>query len=167
MVYSIVKLNYHDDIAIDTFIRKGQLILVPGYKISSNRKDMDINIIHSYISRSYWAESIPLHTMAKAIENSLCFGAFTEQGTQVGFARLVTDSATFAYLADVFVLEQHREKGISKWLMKTIIQHPDIQGLRRIALATSDAHKLYEQFGFQPLASPNLFMELHQPNIYK
>lgn len=128
---------------------------------------MDIGVIHDYISRSYWAENIPLRTMTKAIDNSLCFGAFTEQGAQVGFARLVTDYATFAYLADVFVLEQHRGKGISKWLMKTIIQHPDVQGLRRIALATSDAHKLYEQFGFEPLASPNLFMELHQPDIYR
>ncbi|WOH36356.1 GNAT family N-acetyltransferase [Thalassotalea fonticola] len=141
--------------------------MISGYKISSNTKDMDIGVIHDYISRSYWAENIPLNTMAKAIDNSLCFGAFTEQGAQVGFARLVTDSATFAYLADVFVLEQHRGKGISKWLMQTIIQHPDLQGLRRIALATSDAHKLYEQFGFEPLASPNLFMELHQPNVYK
>ena len=141
--------------------------MITGYKISSETSDMDISVIHQYISRSYWASNIPLSTMKKAVENSLCFGVFTDSGEQIAFARLITDSATFAYLADVFVLEDHRGKGISKWLMECIVKHPDLQGLRRMALATSDAHGLYKQFGFTPLKSPDTFMELHQPNVYK
>jgi len=141
--------------------------MIAGYKISSETSDMDISAIHQYISRSYWASNIPISTMKKAIENSLCFGVFTDAGEQIAFARLITDSATFAYLADVYVLEDHRGKGISKWLMDCIVKHPDLQGLRRMALATSDAHGLYEQFGFTPLKSPDTFMELHQANVYK
>ena len=105
--------------------------------------------------------------METAINNSLCFGVFTDSGNQVAFARMVTDTATFAYLADVFVLEEHRGKGISKWIMKSIIEHPKLQGIRRMALATNDAHGLYEQFGFKALNSPKSFMELHQPEVYK
>lgn len=141
--------------------------MISGYKISSEVCDMDISVIHGYISRSYWAKNIPLHTMEKAINNSLCFGVFTNLGNQVAFARMVTDSATFAYLADVFVLEQHRGKGISKWMMQNIIEHPDLQGIRRMTLATSDAHGLYKEFGFKALNSPESFMELHQPDVYK
>jgi len=137
-------------------------VLISGYKISSETSDMDISVIHGYIARSYWAENIPLNTMEMAINNSLCFGVFTDSGNQVAFARMITDTATFAYLADVFVLEEHRGKGISKWIMKNIIEHPKLQGIRRMALATSDAHGLYEQFGFKALSSPKSFMELHQ-----
>ena len=142
-------------------------MLISGYKISSETNDMDVSVIHGYISRSYWAKNIPLNTMETAINNSLCFGVFTESGNQVAFARMVTDTATFAYLADVFVLEEHRGKGISKWIMKNIIEHPKLQGIRRMTLATSDAHTLYEQFGFKALNSPESFMELHQPEVYK
>jgi len=141
--------------------------LVSGYKASSDFKDMDLMVIHSFISNSYWAKGIPLKTMEKAINNSLCFGIFTESGDQVAFARMVTDSATFAYLADFFVAKEHRGKGLSKWLMSIIIEYPDLQGIRRMALATSDAHSLYEQFGFKSLSSPESFMELHQPDVYK
>ena len=141
--------------------------MISGYKISSETNDMDVSVIHGYISRSYWAENIPLRTMETAINNSLCFGVFTDSGNQVAFARMITDSATFAYLADVFVLEEHRGKGISKWIMKNIIDHPNLQGIRRMALATSDAHGLYEEFGFKALNSPESFMELHQPDVYK
>jgi len=140
--------------------------LVSGYKTSSDIIDMDLAVIHGFISNSYWAKDIPLNTMEKAIKNSLCFGVFTESGTQVAFARMVTDSATFAYLADVFVIKEHRGKGLSKLLMEIIIAHPNLQGIRRMALATSDAHGLYEQFGFKPLSSPELFMELHLPDVY-
>ena len=140
--------------------------MVSGYSISSNPKEMDLSVIHGYLSSSYWAKGIPLQVMEKAINNSLCFGVFTNAGEQVGFARMITDYATSAYLADVFVLEKHRGKGISKWLVKTIIEYPDLQGLRRMLLATSDAHGLYQQFGFTPLNSPELFMELHQPDVY-
>ncbi|WP_244959637.1 GNAT family N-acetyltransferase [Marinomonas primoryensis] len=142
-------------------------MVISGYKISSETNDMDVSVIHGYISRSYWAENIPLRTMETAINNSLCFGVFTDSGNQVAFARMITDSATFAYLADVFVLKEHRGKGISKWIMKNIIDHPNLQGIRRMALATSDAHGLYEEFGFKALNSPESFMELHQPDVYK
>jgi N-acetylglutamate synthase-like GNAT family acetyltransferase len=142
-------------------------VLISGYKISSETSDMDVSVIHDFISKSYWAENILLVTMETAIQNSLCFGVFTDSGNQVAFARMVTDSATFAYLADVFVLEEHRGKGISKWIMENIIRHPNLQGIRRMVLATSDAHGLYEGFGFKALNSPESFMELHQPDVYK
>ena len=142
-------------------------IMVAGYKTSSDLKDMDLTTIHGFISNSYWANNIPLNTLAKAINNSLCFGVFAECGKQVAFARMITDSATFAYLADVFVLKEHRGKGLSKLLMQEIIKHPDLQGIRRMMLATNDAHKLYEQFGFNALSSPESFMEIHQANVYK
>lgn len=128
---------------------------------------MNLSVIHQYISRSYWAKDIPLSTMKKAIENSLCFGVFNGSDEQVGFARMITDKATFAYLADVFILENHRGKGLSKWLMEHIVEHHDLQGLRRMILATRDAHGLYNQYGFTPLNSPNTFMELHQPDVYQ
>lgn len=141
--------------------------MVTGYKISSQTNDMNIDIIHNYISRSYWAKGIPLTTMQTAIDNSLCFGVFTQANDeQVAFARMITDTATFAYLSDVFVLEEHRGKGISKWLMQEILSHPKLQGIRRMALATSDAHGLYQQFGFKALGDPSIFMEVHQANIY-
>lgn len=140
--------------------------MVSGYKISSNNEDMDLLVIHNCISRSYWAKGIPIETMERAINNSLCFGVFTFAGEQVGFARVVTDYATFGNLVDVFVLEQHRGKGLSKWLMQSITENQTLQGLRRITLATRDAHELYNKYGFTALKSPNVFMELHRPNIY-
>ena len=141
--------------------------MIQGYKISAQAQDMDLAVIHGYISRSYWAKGIPLELMQKAIDNSLCFGVFSDAQEQVGFARMVTDKATFAYLADVFVLEAHQGKGLSKWLMQEILAHPELSGLRRMALATSDAHGLYQQFGFKALASPESFMELHQADVYQ
>ena len=144
-----------------------EFVLVSGYRTSSDLKDMDFSAIHEFISDTYWAKNIPLATMEKAIKNSLCFGVFAESGKQVGFARMVTDSATFAYLADVFVSNEHRGKGLSKLLMQVIMEHPDLQGIRRMMLATSDAHGLYEQFGFKALGSPSSFMEIHQPDVYK
>lgn len=144
-----------------------EFTLVSGYKTSSDLKDMDLTVIHDFISSSYWAKGIPIKTMEKAINNYLCFGVFAQSGKQVAFARMVTDSATFAYLADVFVSKEHRGKGLSKLLMQVIVAHPDLQGIRRMALATSDAHGLYQQFGFKALSSPESFMELHQPDVYK
>ncbi|OIQ00751.1 MAG: GNAT family N-acetyltransferase [Zetaproteobacteria bacterium CG2_30_46_52] len=138
-----------------------------GYSISTNLADMDIAVIHGCISNSYWAKGIPISVLEKAISNSLCFGVFTDSGQQVGFARLITDSATFAYLADVFILEAHRGKGLSKWLMENVIAHPDLQGLRRITLSTKDAHGLYEKYGFKPLANPQTFMEAWKPDVYQ
>ena len=139
--------------------------MFPNYKISTHTDDMDVDEIYAYLSVSYWAKGVPKETVKRSIENSLCFGVFHKR-EQIGFARVITDSATFAYLADVYILEEHRGKGLSKWLMQKIIEHPQLQGLRRVLLATSDAHRLYEKFGFKALANPETFMELWVPNIY-
>lgn len=140
------------------------------YSITTDKDKMDVDAIHQYLSRSYWAENVPKTVVVTAVENSLCFAALVcdEQGneSQVGFARVVTDMATFAYLADVYVLEEHRGNGLSKMMMKKIIEHPKLQGLRRIMLATRDAHGLYEQFGFTPLTEQKMFMQLWTPDVY-
>ena len=140
--------------------------MIHEYEFSSDKKNMNVDAIHSYLSRSYWAENVPHDIVTKAIENSLCFGVFYNK-SQIGFARLITDTATFAYLADVYILEEHRGKGLSKKLLETIIAHPQLQGLRRMVLATSDAHTLYEKFGFKQLSKPETFMELWNPEVYK
>lgn len=141
--------------------------MVSGYRVSSSREEMDFDVIHGYISNTYWAEGIPKETFKKALDNSLCFGVFSSEGKQVGFARMITDQATFAYLADVFIDEAHRGKGLSKWLMQEVHDHPSLQGLRRILLATRDAHSLYQQFGYTSLSSPATFMQKWQPDIYQ
>ena len=138
-----------------------------GYVISTNKERLDVSAVHGYLARSYWSPGIPNAIVEKAIAGSLCFGLFTEQGNQVGFARAITDGATFAYLADVYVLEEHRGKGLGKWMVETILAHPSLQGLRRILLATRDAHELYAPFGFKPLATPESFMSIHRPNVYQ
>lgn len=137
------------------------------YNVSTNFTDMNLDVIHGFISTSYWAKGIPMATLQRSLENSLCFGVFTQAGEQVGFARMITDKATFAYLADVFVVEAHQGKGLSKLLMAAILDHPDLQGLRRMVLATGDAHGLYQQFGFTALAAPEVYMELHTPYLYE
>jgi GNAT superfamily N-acetyltransferase len=138
-----------------------------GYRISSDADAMDLDAIHAYLSGSYWAQGIPRAVVAKAISGSPCFGVFNEQDeAQVGFARVVTDRATFAYLCDVYVLEEHRGRGLAAWLIEAIVSHPDLQGRRRFVLATRDAHGLYEKFGFVPLARPEIFMEINRPGIY-
>lgn len=137
------------------------------YRITTNQNDMNFDVIHQYIGQSYWAKAIPAATMKKAMRHSLCFAVLSEAGQQVAFARIISDYATFAYLADVFVVDSHQGKGISKWMMETIVAHPELQGLRRTLLATADAHGLYQQFGFTPLAKPENFMEDWQPNVYQ
>ena len=136
------------------------------YSITTDKNKMDIDFIHSYLTRSYWAGGITKEIVSRSIAGSLCFGVFTND-KQVGFARMVTDEATFAYLADVFIDEYHRGKGLSKWLMKVIMSHPGLQGLRRILLATRDAHGLYTQFGFTPLTNPDRWMQSHNTDVYK
>lgn len=136
------------------------------FRVITNIDDMDMAVIHGFLSQSYWAKGIPQATLRKALENSLCFGLFDGK-QQVGFARMVTDKATFAYLADVFVLESHRGHGGAKTLMTAIMDHADLQGLRRMLLATRDAHSLYRQFGFTDLARPEIMMELHRPDVYQ
>ena len=135
------------------------------YIICTDKSVMDVNAIHAYLTRSYWAKDIPHHIVSASIKNSLCFGVFYNK-QQVGFARLVTDYATFAYLCDVYILEEHRGKGLSKKLMKKIISYPRLQNQRRIILATNDAHTLYEKFGFKQLSNSEMFMEIRKTNVY-
>ncbi|HEX6802114.1 MAG TPA: GNAT family N-acetyltransferase [Terriglobales bacterium] len=137
-----------------------------GFTVTTDPNRLDEALIHGFLSQSYWAEGIPREVVARSIRNSLCFGVL-QGAQQVGFARVITDYATFAYMADVFILEQYRGRGLAKFLMECITKHPELQGLRRWALATRDAHSLYAQFGFTPLAKPQNFMELHNPDIYK
>lgn len=139
---------------------------MPQLHISTDKSALDVAMIHRFLSeRSTWAIGIPRATLERAIEHSLCFGAYID-GRQVGFARVTTDCATFAYLADVFVLEAERGKGYSKALMAAVLAHSDLQGLRRFMLATSDAHALYAQYGFTPPARPATLMERYFPQIY-
>jgi GNAT superfamily N-acetyltransferase len=135
------------------------------YEITSDKARLDIGAIHCFLAQSYWSPGVPRAVVERAIANSLCFGVLHE-GQQVGFARVVTDKATFAYLADVYILPDHRGKGLARRLMERVIQHPDLQGLRRILLATRDAHALYAKFGFKPLAVPERIMEIHDPDVY-
>jgi GNAT superfamily N-acetyltransferase len=136
------------------------------YRISTDPAEFDLDAIHAYLVRAYWCEGIPRSTVKRAVANSLGF-AVLQGKAQVGFARVVTDSATYAYLCDVYVLEDHQGKGLGKWLMECVTAHPALQGLRRFALATRDAHGLYRQFGFRELSKPDSAMEILRPNIYR
>lgn len=136
------------------------------YRITTDPQHFDLDAIHAYLTRSYWAEGISKNLVARSIEGSLGFGLF-DRDRQVGFARIISDRATFAYLCDVYVLEEHRGKGLSKWLMEVVVSHPDLQGLRRFFLATRDAHGLYARYGFTPPAKPATFMEITRPGLYK
>jgi GNAT superfamily N-acetyltransferase len=135
------------------------------YEISFDASRIDVEAAHAFLSSTYWAPGIPLSVLRKAIDNSLCVAAFID-GKQVAFARAVTDRATFAYIADVYVLDAHRGKGISRAMVSALLAHPELQGLRRLMLATRDAHGLYEKFGFGPLANPARMMEVHRPDVY-
>jgi len=135
--------------------------------ISTDKARLDRTLIHNFLSeQSYWAKGIPLETVNRAIDHSLCFGAYLA-GRQIGFARIVTDCATYAWLADVFVIEAQRGRGFSKQLMAAVVSHPQLQGLRRFMLGTADAHGLYQQFGFAPIKQVERFMEIYEPNPYK
>ena len=144
-----------------------------GFTISTEKEKLDIDLIHSFLNRTYWAEGISKEIIRRSIEGSLCFGVFENDkqavpaGRQVGFARMITDKATFAYLADVFIIEEYRGRGLSKWLMEIIMSQPDLQGLRRMILATKDAHGLYKQFGFSPLINVDRWMQILDPDVYK
>jgi GNAT superfamily N-acetyltransferase len=135
-------------------------------EISSDRARLDLPLVHGWLTRSYWSPGIPPSTLQRAIEHSICFGVYCE-GRQVGFARVITDRATFGYLADVFILEPWQGHGLSRRLMKAVMAHPDLQGLRRFMLATRDAHGLYRKFGFDAPASPASLMEILDPDVYR
>ncbi|WP_421331852.1 GNAT family N-acetyltransferase [Aeromonas veronii] len=139
----------------------------PPLELSDDKGRLDVPLIHRFLSEeTYWCRGIPHSTVVRAINHSLCVGGYVD-GQQVAFARVITDKATFGYLADVFVLPEYRGQGYSKALVATIVDHPELQGLRRLALATSDAHGLYAGFGFVPPASPDSLMEIYNPAIYQ
>ena len=136
------------------------------YTITTDKQKIDIAYVHDFLTQSYWAKNIPLSVVQQSIKGSLCFAIWHQQ-KQVGFARVITDEATFAYLADVFIDEHYRGRGLSKWLVQVILEYPSLQGLRRFLLATRDAHGLYSQYGFELLTHPERWMQIHKPDVYK
>ncbi len=136
------------------------------YIISTDPLKIDVAAVHAFLSTSYWAEEIPFETVKRSIEHSLCFGVY-DQTSLVGFARVISDYATFGYLADVFIIEKERGKGLSKWLMECILSHKELQNLRNFCLMTNDAHSLYARFGFENLQKPQNFMAKKKENFYK
>lgn len=160
-------------------LRRGEFL------ISTDPARLDLDLIHHFLTNSYWAKGVPKETVSRSIQHSLCFGIYdctgasshasrtrdvahpTNEQVQVGFARVVSDFATIAYLGDVFVLESHRARGLGKWMVECITRHPALQGLRRWILLTRDAHELYAKFGFTPLRAPERYMELHRPDVYE
>jgi GNAT superfamily N-acetyltransferase len=135
------------------------------YVVSTDRSRIDVAAVHAFLSQSYWSPGIPEDVVRRGIAGAICFGIYHGR-EQVGFARVITDQATYAYLSDVYVLEAHRGRGLSKWLMEVIMSHPSLQRLRRFALSTRDAHGLYRQFGFELVANPERQMEIMRRNIY-
>ena len=136
------------------------------FTVSTDKTKLNLSVIHNYLKTSYWAQDIPESVIKTSIENSLVFGLYDGE-TQIGFAKIITDKATFAYLADVFVINKYQGKGLGKWLVECVMSHDDLQGLRRILLATRDAHTLYEKYGFKPLLQPERFMQVWKPDVYK
>ena len=137
-----------------------------GFAISTDPARLDLDGIYAYLSNSYWARGIPRDVFERSVRHALCFGIY-EDAHQVGFARVVTDFATVAYVGDVFVLEAWRGRGLSRWLMEVMMSHPELQGFRRWILLTRDAHGLYTKFGFTPLGAPDRWMEKWAPDVYK
>ena len=135
------------------------------YEVTTDSTRFDLEAVHAFLSQTYWSPGLPRAVLDKAVANSLCFGLLLG-AQQVGFARVVTDRATFAYFADVYVLEAHRRQGLARRLLEAVFAHPDLQGLRRMMLATRDAHGLYAGYGFKPLAAPDRLMEVHRPALY-
>lgn len=137
------------------------------YLISDDPARIDVDAVHAFLSRTYWAEGIPREIVARSLANSLCLGIYDADGKQVGLVRVISDYTTFAYVCDVYVLEAHRGHGLSKAAMRAYTSHPRLQSLRRQHLVTQDAHGLYEQFGFTPLGFPERHMEKRDPDVYK
>ncbi|MGJ8669850.1 MAG: GNAT family N-acetyltransferase [Oceanococcus sp.] len=135
------------------------------FTVSCDPDKQNLEVIHRFLNQSYWAKGISKQTVKKSLDGALCFALLHER-KQVGFARVISDFATIAYLGDIFVLPDHRGQGLSKWLMECVSSHPDLQGLRRWILATANAHGLYEKYGFSTLKKPEIFMERHNPDVY-
>jgi N-acetylglutamate synthase-like GNAT family acetyltransferase len=140
-------------------VRKGNFI------ISTNKKLLNLKLIHGFLKNSYWAKNIPFEVVEKAVKNSLCFGLY-ERKEQIGFARVLTDFARFANIHDVFILDKFRGRGLGYWLIETILKHPELQNMKKWYLATRDAHEFYKKFGFKPIAHPEKSMEILNMNIY-
>lgn len=140
---------------------------VGSYTVSDDSTRLDLRAIHAYLSRAYWSPDIPLETVRRAVRSSLCAGAYDSAGAQVGLVRVISDYATYCYICDVYVLESHRGQGLSKAMLAMIMEHPRLQGLRRWSLVTADAHGLYRQFGFSPVAQPERHMERLDRDIYR
>lgn len=137
------------------------------YVITTDKAKLNIEFIHHFLStEAYWSKNIPLATVQRAIAHSLNFGVF-HHDSQVGYARIISDFATVCYLGDVFIIPEHRGKGLSKWMMEQVMAHPDLRGLRRWILLTRDAHELYRQFGWESIAHPDRWMEIHDPSVYQ
>lgn len=137
------------------------------YLISDDPTRLDATAIHAYLSSSYWSENIPLDVVQRALQGSLCIGAYAPEVGQVGLVRIISDCATFAYLCDVYVLEEHRRHGLAKAMLALTLRHPRLQGLRSWSLRTRDAHPLYAQFGFKPINNPDSYMILRFPDVYR
>jgi N-acetylglutamate synthase-like GNAT family acetyltransferase len=140
--------------------------LPEGFRISLDPAELQMEVIHGYLSRSYWSPGIPVHAVERAVRNSLVVGVYGPSGGQVGFARMVTDHASFGYLADVFVLEEHQGKGLGKLLVQALMDLPEVKDLRTILLLTRDAHDLYETYGFQRVQDPSPYMAIRRPGHY-
>lgn len=136
------------------------------YTVSTDPSRLDLAEVHAFLTTCYWSPGISREMVERAVAGSLCFGLYHGEA-QVGFARVITDGATFAYLCDVYVLEAHRGRGLGEWLMQVVLEHPDLQGLRRFVLVTRDAHGLYQRLGFAALARPGSYMEIHRPDAYR
>lgn len=137
------------------------------YLISDDPARLQVDAVHAYLSGCYWAQEIPREVVERALRHSLCLAAYDAAGAQVGLARFVTDCATFCYVCDVYVLEAHRRQGLARAMMQVALRHPRLQGLRRWNLVTRDAHPLYAEFGFKPVAHPESYMELRFPDVYR
>ena len=161
----ICKINITNPLVIESM--KSMTIYKHEFCISTDKTKFDVDSIYEFLSQeAYWCHSIPREKVETSIQNSLCFGVF-ENEKQVGFARVVSDFSTIAYLGDVYILKADRGRGLAKWLLETIMNYPDLQGLRRWILLTADAHELYRQFGWSDIAEPHKWMELHNKNVYK
>ncbi len=138
-----------------------------GYILDTDPAKLDVVAIHAYLSRSYWAAGISFDHVARSVSHSLCFGLYDSGGAQVGLTRVVTDHATFAYLCDVYVLEEHRGRGLGRWMMETACAHPALAGARRVMLGTRDAHGLYRKYGFAAPPDDRVLMQIVRPDIYR
>ena len=159
MTDSIAEALAHDDGDAPVESVRGE------YTVSTDRSRIDLRAVHAFLSQSYWSPGVPEAVVRRAIAGAICFGIY-HGSEQVGFARVITDQATYAYLSDVYVLESHRGRGLAKWMMSVIMAHPALHGLRRFSLSTRDAHALYEQFGFEIVANPDRQMEILRRDIY-